>query len=549
MGRAGVAVDAGDATAERGSAARSGAEPAVADDASKWRALFEHASDGMMLTIPDGRILAANDAACAMLGWSERELRELGRAGLVVVDENAQRFLAERQRSGRARGILTLRRKGGTTIHVDVASSVFTVSDGATRTSMLLRDVTDAERARHALEILADAGRVLVSSLDEHTTLENLTSLVVPRVADVCTIDLVTPHGVTRAAAAHRDPSRLPEFRMIRRREMRADATAGVDFVLRTGEPSVVLELTDEWLRSATLDPAHFEASRKLGIRSFVAVPLVREGRVLGALTVMSEGGVPNFSEADVSLVRALGERAAAALDNARKHAEVLEARRLRDEVLGVVAHDLRTPLNAIHLAASLLARHAPSAETETIKRAVSRANVLIHDLLLAAKTDAGSLPLEKERARLQDLFAEVDDLHRRLADSKSLAFVVAVDGPLPALDVDPHRVVQMLSNLVGNAIKFTPSGGRVEMRARADGGRVVLVVSDTGPGISREALPHVFDRFWQGAHSHDIGAGLGLSISRAIAQSHGGDLAVESAPGQGTRFTITLPAASPALT
>lgn len=512
------------------------------DGEAQWRSLFEHAADGMLLTVPDGRILAANAAACALLGHTEREICELGRGGLVVLDDAAARFLAERQRTGLARGKLTMHRKGGTTFLADVASTVFTTSSGETRTSMTLRDVTEAERAHHGLEILADAGRVLGSSLDENTTLANLTSLVVPKLADVCTIDLLTPEGVARVAVAHRDPSRLPEFRLIRRRAIRPDAPSGADYVLRTGEPSVVLELTDEWLRGATLDPAHFEAARKLGIRSFVAVPLIAEGRTLGALTVMSDGGVPTFSEADVSLVRAIGERAAAAIGNARKHAEVLEARRLRDEVLGVVAHDLRTPLNAIHLAATLLARRAPSAETETIKRAVNRANVLIHDLLLAAKADTGSLPLVRRRVHLDDVLGEVAELHRSLAEAKSLDLVVSVHGEAPHVEVDAHRIVQMLSNLVANAIKFTPAGGRVELRAQAECQRTVLVVSDTGPGIAPDELPHIFDRFWQGAHSQDAGAGLGLSISRAIAKTHGGDISVETAPERGTTFTIVLP-------
>ena len=435
---------------------------------ARWRSLFVHALDGILLTAPDGRIFAANPAACAMLGRTEAEVCAAGRAGTVVVDDAAKQFVVDRQRDGHARGILTMRRKDGTTFLADVSSAVFATVSGETRTSMMFRDVTESERARRGLEILADAGRILASSLDTHTTLANLTALVVPKLADVCTVDLLTSDGVARVAVAHRDPSRVAEFRHVRRRAMRPDATMGVDFVLRTGEPSCVFELTDEWLHTAVQDPAHFEEARALGVRSFLGVPLVADARTIGVLTVMSDGGVPAFGEADLSLVCALGDRAATAIDNARRHEEAVDARRLRDEVLGVVAHDLRSPLNTIHLAASLLAQRAPGGEVETIQRAVRRADVLIQDLLLAAKAEAGVLPLVPRAESLAAILDEVDVLHRTLAESKSLRFVVRLEGDAPRVTVDRHRIVQMLSNLTMNAIKFTPPGGRVELRGHA---------------------------------------------------------------------------------
>ena len=510
------------------------------EEEARWRLLFEHALDGVLLTAPDGSVLAANPAACAMLGRTERDVCEAGRAGLVVVDDAALRFLDQREREGHARGILTLRRKDGSTFLADLSSAIFTTSGGALRTSMMFRDVTESERARRALEILADAG-ALASSLDESTTLRNLTDLVVPKLADVCVVDLVTPVGVARVAAAHRDPSRIAEFLQVRRRTMARHATAGVDYVLRTGEPSCVFELTDAWLQANTADATHFEAARKLGVRSFVAVPLVAGGRTLGALTVMSDGGVPPFGKADLSLVRALGVRAASAIDNAHKHAESIEARRLRDEVLGVVAHDLRSPLNTIQLAATLLARGGSSPELAMIQRAVQRADVLIHDLLLAAKAEGGSIPLVRRAENLASILEEVDAIHRTLAESKPLELVMTAEGA-PTAVVDRHRIVQMLSNLTANAIKFSPPGGRVEVRARADAERVVFTVSDTGIGIAADDIPHIFDRYWQGRHSQNLGAGLGLSICRGIVESHGGQISVESIVGRGTTFTIVLP-------
>ena len=411
---------------------------------------------------------------------------------------------------------------------------------------MTFRDVTERERSHQALAILADAGRVLTNSLDIQATLTNLTNLVVPRLADVCTVDLFEGDDVDRVAVAHRDRSRVKDFIQVRRPIVRDGAPGGVDHVLRTGEPSAVFDVTDEWLRKATHDEEHFQAACALGIRSFIASPLVAHGRTIGALTLMSDGQVPSFTEADLPLVRAMAERAALAIDNARRHAAAVEARQLRDEVLGIVSHDLRNPLSAIRINATILGRSQPSRHVDAINTAVDRADRLIQDLMMAAKTESGNLVLERSLEDVGSILEEVSSLHRTLADSRAISLIVAIDGHAPPAEVDRHRIVQALSNLVANAIKFTPAGGRVELRARGEANGVVLSVSDTGPGIAKEHLPHVFDRFWQGAQAREAGAGLGLTIARGIAEAHGGTISVESRTGSGTAFTIVLPGAAP---
>ncbi|MGZ3422746.1 MAG: ATP-binding protein [Polyangiales bacterium] len=511
-----------------------------------WRLVTQHAHDGILLTTRGGRVLAANPAACALLGRTEREMCAEGRTEIVVHDDALERFLAERDRDGAATGIVSLRRKDGSIFLADAASTMFSSAGGEAWSSLRIRDVTEAERARRALELLAHAGRALSSSLDLDETLKNLTDLVVPKLADVCTVDLVEPDGIRRAAVAHRDPSRVGDFEGVRRRAMQPSSTNGVDYVVRTGEPSYVFELTDAWLESATLDRAHFEQARALGVRSFVSVPLVVGARIIGALTLMSDGGVPKFGEPDRSLAQAVGALAATAIDNAYRHSEAIEARRLRDEVLGVVAHDLRGPLNVIQLTTSLLARKSPGTEVETIKRAVRRAEILIQDLLLAAQADSCTIPLELREESLQTILDEIEVLHRPLASEMSLQLVVALEGEARPVQCDRHRVVQMLSNLVSNAIKFTPEKGSVMLRCRAEQERLVFTVTDTGSGIPQHELPWVFDRFWQGAQARHVGAGLGLAISRGIANAHGGEIKVDSVVERGTTFTVVLPIVPP---
>lgn len=509
------------------------------------RAIVEHAPDGIMLTAPDGRILAANPAACALLGRTEEEVRAEGRGRVVVMDEAAEAFRVERSREGRARGVLTLRRKDGSTFLAEVASKVFEGSDGGASTCIVFRDVTEAERARRAMAILAEAGGALVRSLDLPTMLRHLTDSIVPELADVCAVDLREADGVVRVAVAHREPDKIPLFESVRRRAIVADAIFGTDYVLRTGRASAVYSLEEDDLRRVTLDPAHFEAARKLGVRSFVSMPLPSDGQTIGALTLMSVGFVPPFSETDLPLVQALADRAAMAIANASQHAAAIEARRLRDEVLSVVAHDLRSPLNTILLAARNLERSHPGPETDAILRGVRRADALIRDLLLAQKAEAGALPLERDEEDVASILDEVRALHAPIAEAKPVELRVRSAGAPPSVRLDRHRTVQMLSNLVANALKFTPPGGRIELGASGDASSVRFTVSDTGIGIAPADLPRVFDRFWQGAHLRDVGAGLGLAISKKIADAHGGDITVESAPGRGTTFTVVLPRAA----
>ncbi len=515
---------------------------ATREDELRWRSVFDHSMDAVLLTDPVGTIFAANITACRMLGRTEEEICTVGRGGIVVMNSAALRFIAERERTGHARGVVQLRRKDGSTFLAEVSSAIFSTANGQRRTSMSFHDVTERERARQALEILADAGRVLSNSLDIQQTLDNLTHLVVPQLADVCTVDLLEHGQVRRVAASHRDPSRVGMFVGIRHPVPLEDSPGGVDRVLRTGEPSAVYEVTDDWLRSVTRDEEHFQAARRLSIRSLITTPLVARGRIIGALSLISDGGVPAFTEADLPLVGALAERAALAIDNAREHQDAVEARRLRDEVLGVVSHDLRNPLNTTVLSAATAARRAPNPQLDTIKRAAQRADRLIQDLLTAAQADSGGLALELEVESVASVLEEVAQLHRPIAEAQQLTLTVAAGADAGEAKLDRHRVVQLLSNLIGNALKFTPAGGRIALRAAGDERAVRFSVADTGPGISREDLPHVFDRFWQGAHAREAGAGLGLSIARSIAEAHGGSIAVESHLGEGTVFTVTLP-------
>lgn len=227
---------------------------------------------------------------------------------------------------------------------------------------------------------------------------------------------------------------------------------------------------------------------------------------------------------------------------------------RMREDFLAIVSHDLRNPLNAIHLSTELLLKGGPATERRhsgskhylTIQRAVARMNRLISDLLDLSSMDAGHLSMDRRTQDLADLACVVDEMLRPSAAEKKVRLEVHIETqPLYAF-CDRERVSQVLVNLLGNAIKFTPPNGLVSLTIKAQAGDVVVEVRDTGIGIEPSQRAHIFDPYWQAEKSAKKGTGLGLSIAKGIVDYHGGRIWVESDGLSGTAFFFTLPSRSP---
>ena len=229
--------------------------------------------------------------------------------------------------------------------------------------------------------------------------------------------------------------------------------------------------------------------------------------------------------------------------------AALQEAVRARDEVLAVVSHDLRNPIGTIAAAVELLSdvslpQDRQGEHLEIIGRAAHRANRLIQDLLDVATIEAGRLSVRTKSVDIVELVEEVGSQMRLGADLEGVELSVNVPADLPAVEADRDRIHQVLSNLIGNGLKFTPSGGQVAVAAERVPGGVSVTVSDTGPGIEAEMKEHLFDRFWRGHGTNLRGAGLGLAIVKGILEAHGTEIDVETEVGRGSAFSFTLPTA-----
>ena len=408
----------------------------------------------------------------------------------------------------------------------------------------------DAEAAQRRAAFLAEASAILGSSLEYGETLSTVARLAVPRIADWCSVDLAETlvPGAAATAVAHVDPAKVEMAREFRRRwPPEAEGATGVGAVIRSGRSELYPQITDEMLVAAARDEGHLGIIRELGMTSVMVVPLSARGRTLGAITFVatSESG-RHYGAADLMMAEDVGRRAGLAVDNARLYDEAQRAVRARDDVLAIVSHDLKNPLGAVLLSASLLAR-ATAADARlhryasTIQASATRMDRLIRDLLDLSSIEAGRFRVEARPERIEDVVEEATALLSPLAHEKGI--VLAWGGtPHPApIPFDRERVLQVLSNLVGNALQFTPEGGNVTVRIVPSSGSVRVEVADDGPGIPEAELAHVFDRYWKSRSRR--GTGLGLSIAKGIVEAHGGAIGVESKLGAGSAFWFTLPA------
>jgi len=410
-----------------------------------------------------------------------------------------------------------------------------------------------AEQGERRAAFLAEASRVLASSFDTSTTLAQLARLAVPQLADLCVVDVLDADGAyQQAGAAHVDPAKEGLIRAV---EPCAPARPHpITRLYAAGEPVLLADIPDEIVAEIAGGTRMRALAGAIGARSAMVVPLRVGERAIGGITLVAAESGRRYGAEDLALATELAHRAALAVENARLFAHAQSAIRARDEMLAVVAHDLRNPVSTIVLGADLLLETTPDDASraferrhlETVKRAGMRMNRLIQDLLEVSRVVGGRLSLapQVEEARL--LMTEASAMLRPLAQARGIAFHVRADDELPRLRMDAPRVMQVISNLVGNAVKFTPEGGSVTLGAAWDGRELHVSVADTGAGISPEQLPHVFGRFWQADDADQRGLGLGLAIARGIVEAHGGRIWVQSEPGEGSTFHFTLPAPRP---
>ena len=549
---------------------------------AKFAGIVAIAADAIVTVDESHRIILFNNGAQTIFGYTPEEA--LGQHLDILIPERfrpthsrqveafAQGRVAARQ-MGERREIYG-RRKGGELFPAEASISKIEVA-GRRLFTAVLRDITErkraeeertqllereraareqAEAAERRARFLAEAGEILNASLDYQSTLSALARLVVPRLADVVLVDVLDDDGtLRRLEVVHADPARQQLARDLVRFPLDRARSYLTRDVIETGRSVLMDRVPESVIAGWSQSPDHRRLIESLGVASFLGVPLRAHGRTLGALGLGRLDSSPPFDASDLALAEEVARRATLAVDNAQLYRTAQHATRLRDEVLGIVSHDLRNPLSAISMCASSLAELPEDATAErarelaeTIQASSEWMQRMIQDLLDVGSIEAGRLSLER---RTEDPFVLVHQsigMFERAAEQRSVTIRTELPEDLPAVHADGERVLQVLGNLIGNAVKFVGPGGRVTVRARRRDDVVEIAVADTGPGIPADELPKIFDRFWHSRRTSSVrGTGLGLTIARGIVEAHGGQLRVESTVGVGTTFAFTLPMAT----
>ncbi|HUQ98121.1 MAG TPA: ATP-binding protein [Gemmatimonadaceae bacterium] len=413
------------------------------------------------------------------------------------------------------------------------------------------RDITRRKREAEGAKLLSDASTVLASTLDYEETLEAVARLAVGELADWCTVDLVDDEGgIRQVVVSHIDPDKIKWAKELGRRyPPDYSAATGVGQVIRTGQPEIYPEISEEMLAAGAQDEEHLRITRELQIKSAIVVPMGARGRTLGALTLISSEKGRRYGDDDLTLAVELATRAAIAIDNAQLYRSALAASEAKSAFLATMSHELRTPLNAIIGYQSLLAEGITGEMNESQRLQLSRIRAsadhllgLIDEVLTFSRVEAGKEVVRREETRLLPIVEAAFTMVKPLADTKGLK--LRKEGEDAQLYTDPGKVRQILLNLLSNAIKFTDAG-EITISTRPSRQTVSISIRDTGIGIARENLERMFDPFWQVEQRSTRkvgGTGLGLSVSRSLARLLGGEISVESELEKGSTFTLTLP-------
>jgi signal transduction histidine kinase len=375
--------------------------------------------------------------------------------------------------------------------------------------------------------------------------------LAVGDLADWCGVDLVDEDGkIRQVVVSHVDPAKIKwAHELSKLYPPDHTGPTGVGNVIRTGQPEVYPEISDEMIVAGARDEKHLKLLRELEFRSALIVPMIARGHTLGALSLISTGNGRRYGEADLTLAMELATRAGIAIDNAQLYRSALAASEVKSAFLATMSHELRTPLNAIIGYQSLLKEgiegqlnEGQLSQLNRIRASADHLLGLIDEVLTFSRVEAGKEIMQREEADLGAIVKAAVGMVAPLAKSRGLG--LRVEGDDARLFTDPGKVRQILLNLLSNAIKFSDDG-EVVVRSRVEGKAVNVSIMDHGIGISSENLEKIFDPFWQveqRATRKVGGTGLGLSVSRSLARLIGGEIAVETKLGKGSTFTLTLP-------
>jgi signal transduction histidine kinase/ActR/RegA family two-component response regulator len=405
-------------------------------------------------------------------------------------------------------------------------------------------DITGRKHAEERDRLLAAVSAELTDLTDRTSTLQRVTAAIVPAAADWCAVDMIDGDGgYKRVASSNVDPS-LTALSHSAYRGGAADAGAGRG----ARRPELISHVMAPVAGDGPVDD-RLLALREFGLRSFIAVPLFSREAFVGTLAMGTSSSGRSYQSSDLVMATELGRRVSIAIENANLYFTIRQAARRKDEFLATLAHELRNPLAPLRNSLQIMRVVADKDESVEqalgiMERQIAQLRRLVDDLLDVSRIDTGKIELRRQPVLLATV---VNDALEAVRDSIEASHELTV--ALPPHDIflyaDPARIAQVITNLLDNAAKYTPPGGRIALTAETSGDEIVIAVNDTGIGIAADQLEKIFDIFVQLDNSIERpygGLGIGLTLVKRLIEMHGGRISAHSdGAGQGSSFVLRL--------
>lgn len=567
-------VRSSEATVRKVLAQRERAEAAVSESEERYRELVENANDIVFTLDLAGNMTSVNKAVESITGYSQSELLGMNMSEFLTArSTDSARSMTERKLAGEERTNyeVDVRAKDGRIFTLEISSRLALSLGKPVGVQGVARDITTRRQAEEALrqadqralseyerllEKVARLAQTLGTARDLKVIFAGLKEFVILSVpCDGLFVSLYDPTRDVRIACygwgdgAEIDTAELPP--------MPVNFTGLNSRAVRTNEVIV----TNDYMTETLGHPAVLVGpDNGLRPQSSLSAPMAVMGRIVGTIEVQTYEKAAYRDEHETAM-RMAANLTAVAIENVRlleresaARASAEESNRLKDEFLATVSHELRTPLTAIlgwsrMLQGDSLETDMAARAIETIKRNAKAQAQIIDDILDVSRIITGKLYLELHPIELAPILESAINVVRPTAEAKGIEIEISFEPEPAAVSGDANRLQQVFWNLLSNAVKFTPAGGKVRIGLRQVNSEVEIAVTDTGPGISPEFLPHVFERFRQAdstsTRQHG-GLGLGLAIARHLVEIHGGTIAAQSSPaGAGATFTVRLPLVS----
>jgi PAS domain S-box-containing protein len=517
--------------------------------------IVESSDDAIISKSSDGTILSWNRGAEHLYGYSAKEI--IGKPISTLMPANKKndfpKIMQALQKGKRVDHYETQRMSKDGRI-IDVAITVSPIKDENGKiigASKIARDITEKKQYEENLKFLSEASRILASSLDYQKTLNSITKLAVPEIADWCAVDLLNSKGeLEQVAIAHKNPSKVKWAKALRKADPPdLNAPRGVPHVLKTGKAEFYPFITDEMITKLAKNKKQLQLLRQVGFTSAMIVPLFIKGKTVGGISFVTTETKRQFTESDLIMAQEIASRASLALENAGLYRASQEAVSLRDNFISIASHELKTPVTSVKIFTQVLQQHSEQIGDEEAKKHLTKMDKqlnklieLIYNLLNISKIQAGRMEFSQ---KLFDFDSSIKEIIEVLQDGIPKHKLIIKGQTGKKIYGDEDRIGQVVSNLVSNAIKYSPKAGKVIIHLSSDRNFVKVCIEDFGIGMAKEHLSKIFERFYRVFDTTDKtfpGLGIGLYISAEIIKRHHGKLWVESDSGKGSRFYFVLP-------